>query len=102
MNPIQSIEKSLKERFPDATFIMDAPLEERPHSIWFLDIVTKDCPLQIGETKKHYPIITIEWNETLGFAIMHKPVPFGYGPHKKYKNEEDVIENSISLISEGY
>jgi hypothetical protein len=83
--PIESLERSLKERFPDAQFVLDRP--RTPSGVWFLEIV-----------RAGHPAI-VQWQKGKAFGIS-AALEHAYGEpaDEVYNDEEAAYGRIVSLL----
>lgn len=85
MLPIESLERSLKKRFPDAQISVDRP--RRNSGVWFLDIV-----------RASHPVI-VQWQEGKMFGITSSPeLHYGERADELYEDEEAAYGRIVSLL----
>lgn len=83
--PIESLEQSLKTRFPDAHVALDRP--RKASGVWFLDIALNQHP------------VIVQWQKGKEFGISSSPEKvFGGGADEVYKDEEAAYGRIISLL----
>jgi hypothetical protein len=83
--PIESLERSIKSRFPEAQVSLDRP--RKSSGIWFLDI-----------TLHQHPVI-VQWQQGKDFGVSSSPQRvLGDGADEVYKDQEAVYGRVISLL----
>src|SRR6187402_1456698 len=83
--PIESLERSLKKRFPDARVALDRP--RKASGTWFLDIALNQHP------------VIVQWQKGKGFGISSSPEKvYGEGADEVYKDEEAAYGRIVSLL----
>jgi hypothetical protein len=83
--PIESLERALKSRFPEAHIAMDRP--RKTSGAWFLDIALN-----------RHPVI-VQWQHGKEFGISSSPEKaFGDGADEAYKDEEAAYGRIVSLL----
>ncbi len=85
MNPIQSLEQRILQRFPSARTTLD-PVET-PGGRWFLDI----------ECEGH--VLSIEWRSDRGFGVSSgSEGGYGEGPEEVYVDLESMSRRAFALL----
>jgi DNA-binding XRE family transcriptional regulator len=85
---IESLEKLLRKRFPDATIELDRPRNRAGN--WFLDVARGEHPVIIG------------WKDGAGFGVSSSPNhAYGENPDEVYPNEEAAYGRVVSLLLSG-
>ena len=83
--PIESLERQIRQRFPNAKLSLDAPKNRT--GTWFLDL----------ENRGHSVIL--QWREGNGFGVSSSPSDgFGEGPDEIYQDEEAAYGRVVSLM----
>lgn len=83
--PIESLERSLKKRFPDAHVALDRP--RRASGAWFLEIALDQHP------------VIVQWQKGREFGISSSPEKaYGEGADEVYKDEEAAYGRIVSLL----
>lgn len=83
--PIESLERSLKRRFPNAQVALDRP--RKASGVWFLDIALNLHP------------VIVQWQQGKEFAVSSSPEKvFGEGADEIYKDEEAAYGRIVSLL----
>lgn len=82
---IQSLEKHLRKRFPDAHIELDEPSSKE--GIWYLDV------------REDGHLVLIQWSKGQPFGISCSPNhAYGERPDEVYDNEEAAFARVVSLI----
>jgi hypothetical protein len=85
---IQSLEKQLRKRFPDASIELDRPRGRS--GTWYLDITRRDHP------------VIVQWKEGAGFGVSSSPEhAYGENPDEVYRDEEAAYGRVMSLLLSG-
>ncbi|WP_202594939.1 helix-turn-helix domain-containing protein [Blastopirellula marina] len=85
MLPIESLERSLKERFPNAIMSRDKP--RKSSGAWYLEMALDGHP------------VIVQWQESKGFGISSSPEPgYGEGADEIYRDEEAAFGRIVSLL----
>lgn len=85
MVPIESLERSLKKRFPDAQVSVDRP--RKASGVWFLDIMQSDHP------------VIVQWQEGKEFGITSSAEhAYGGRADEVFKDEEAAYGRIVSLL----
>jgi DNA-binding transcriptional regulator YiaG len=85
MMPIESLDRSLKERFPDAQVSIDRP--RKSSGVWFLDITHADHS------------VIVQWQEGKEFGITSSTErTYGERADEVYKDEEAAYGRIVSLL----
>jgi DNA-binding transcriptional regulator YiaG len=83
--PIESLQRNLKKRFPDACFSLDRPDNE--NATWFLDV----------NQNGHF--IVIQWRYDKGFGVSSSSRhAYGEGPDEVYQDKEGAYARTVSLL----
>ncbi len=83
--PIESLEHSLRGRFPDARFTLDRP--RKASGVWFLNI-----------TLNQHPVI-VQWQKGKEFGVSSSSERvFGEGADEVYNDEEAAYGRVVSLL----
>ena len=86
--PIESLEKQLRNRFPEATIKVDRP--KNRSGIWYLDVNRGEHP------------VAIQWKEGAGFGVSSSPAhAYGEGADEVYPDEEATYGRAVSLFLSG-
>jgi hypothetical protein len=88
MNPLQSLEQTVRGRVPEAEFRLDpATQDNRP---WFLDV------------RRGSSTVTVEWRAGRGFGISaNTPAAYGEGPDEVYPEEGAAAQRVVCLLLSG-
>lgn len=82
---IESLERSLKKRFPDAQISVDRP--RKASGVWFLDIVRAKHP------------VVVQWRKGDSFGITSSPEHvYGERADEVYNDEEAAYGRIVSLL----
>lgn len=85
---IESLERQLRKRFPDAMIALDRPRNRSGN--WFLDIARGEHPVIIG------------WKDGVGFGVSSSPNhAYGDRPDEVYSDEEAAYSRVVSLLLSG-
>jgi DNA-binding transcriptional regulator YiaG len=85
---IESLEKQLRKRFPEAIVSIDPPAKRR--GSWFLDV------------RRNGHFVVIQWREGAGFGISSAPDhAYGEGADEVYQDEEAAYGRTVSLLLSG-
>jgi DNA-binding XRE family transcriptional regulator len=85
---IESLEKQLRKRFPDAIIALDRPRNRLGN--WFLDVARGEHP------------VIIWWKDGAGFGVSSAPNhAYGENPDEVYLDEEAVYGRVVSLLLSG-
>jgi DNA-binding XRE family transcriptional regulator len=83
--PIESLERSLRKRFPDARVMLDPP--RKSSGAWFLDIALNQHP------------VVVQWQKGKDFGISSSPKKvYGERADEVYKDEEAAYGRIVSLL----
>jgi DNA-binding transcriptional regulator YiaG len=86
--PIESLERQLRKRFPEASIQIDRP--KNRSGIWYLDIKQEAHP------------VMIQWQEGKGFGVSSSSAPgYGEGADEAYQDEEATYGRAVSLLLSG-
>jgi DNA-binding XRE family transcriptional regulator len=85
LTPIESLEKQLRKRFPNATLSLDKPT--RRSGTWYIDLTWKEHS------------VLIQWRENLGFGISSSESQhYGEGADEVYHDLEAAYSRVVSLV----
>jgi hypothetical protein len=91
MYPIEALRDRLASRFPDASVVMDEPMN-RAGGHWYLDV----RPGGGG------PWIVVEWKATWGFGVSTPGEDDGFTkPDEIYPDEKAVFDRVVQLVLSG-
>ena len=83
--PIESLEHSIKRRFPEAQVALDRP--RKTSGTWFLDIAMD------------LHLVIVQWKQGKEFGVSSSPEKaFGEGADEVYKDEEAAYCRIVSLL----
>lgn len=86
--PIESLQRQLQQRFPDACIELDPP--KKRSGIWYLDV-----------RRNQHPVI-IQWQEGKGFGVSSSgDQAYGEGADEVYPDEEATYGRIVSLLLSG-
>lgn len=82
---IESLERQLRGRFPNATITLDRP--KKPNGVWYLDVVSNEHP------------VSIQWKAGQGFGISSSAShAYGDGADEVYAEQEAAYGRTVSLL----
>ena len=83
--PIETLQRSLKARFPEAIVALDRP--RKASGKWFLDIALNQHP------------VIVQWQQGKDFGVSSSPNKvFGEGADEVYQDEEAAYGRIVSLL----
>src|SRR4051812_47371037 len=83
--PIESLERQLRRRFPQAAIKMDRPRNRSGH--WYLDVSCGKHP------------VVIQWKQGAGFGVSSSSGhAYGEGADEVYPDEEATYGRAVSLL----
>jgi len=87
-NPVLTLKRKLRRRFPDASVTVDAP--SRADGVWFLDV----------RLQGHG--VAVQWSRRLGFGVSAgRAATYGEGPDEAHADAAGVYDRAVALLLSG-